>query len=104
MHAPGARATPDELPTATTSLAIQGRRQRQGRAALLGHASTAITLDVYAGLFEDDLDAVADALDALFTAAHDGNRTPTSADRRAPAATARSSLDVVCHICATTRW
>ena len=32
---------------------------------MLGHASTAMTLDVYAGLFSDDLDAVADALDVL---------------------------------------
>jgi len=31
---------------------------------LLGHASAAMTLDVYSGLFEDDLDAVADRLDA----------------------------------------
>jgi integrase len=27
---------------------------------MLGHASAAVTLDVYAGLFADDLDAVAD--------------------------------------------
>ena len=32
---------------------------------MLGHASAAMTLDVYAGLFADDLDAVADALDLL---------------------------------------
>jgi hypothetical protein len=31
---------------------------------MLGHASTAVTLDVYSGLFEDDLDAVAERLDA----------------------------------------
>lgn len=31
---------------------------------MLGHASAAMTLDVYAGLFDDDLDAVADRLDA----------------------------------------
>ena len=31
---------------------------------MLGHASAAMTLDVYADLFDDDLDAVADALDA----------------------------------------
>jgi hypothetical protein len=30
---------------------------------MLGHASAAMTLDVYAGLFADDLDAVADRLD-----------------------------------------
>jgi integrase len=31
--------------------------------SMLGHASAAMTLDVYAGLFGDDLDAVADRLD-----------------------------------------
>jgi integrase len=30
---------------------------------MLGHSSAAMTLDVYADLFDDDLDAVADALD-----------------------------------------
>ena len=34
---------------------------------MLGHASAAMTLDVYAGLFADDLDAVADRLDRAFT-------------------------------------
>jgi hypothetical protein len=32
---------------------------------MLGHASAAMTLDVNAGLFGDDLDAVAEALDSL---------------------------------------
>jgi len=31
---------------------------------MLGHASAAMTLDVYAGLFTDDLDSVAERLDA----------------------------------------
>jgi len=30
---------------------------------MLGHASTAMTLDVYADLFDEDLDAVAKRLD-----------------------------------------
>jgi site-specific recombinase XerD len=30
---------------------------------ILGHASAAVTLDVYSDLFDDDLDAVAEALD-----------------------------------------
>jgi hypothetical protein len=30
---------------------------------MLGHASAAMTLDVYSDLFDDDLDAVAGALD-----------------------------------------
>ncbi len=32
---------------------------------MLGHASAAMTLDVYAALFDADLDAVADGLDLL---------------------------------------
>ena len=32
---------------------------------MLGHASAAMTLDRYADLFDDDLDDVADRLDAL---------------------------------------
>ncbi|WP_157571157.1 hypothetical protein [Nocardioides insulae] len=32
-------------------------------ARMLGHASAAMTLDVYAGLFGDDPDSVADRLD-----------------------------------------
>jgi hypothetical protein len=31
---------------------------------MLGHKSGAMTLDVYAELFDDDMDAVADRLDA----------------------------------------
>ena len=30
---------------------------------MLGHASAAMTLDVFSGLFDDDLDAVAERLD-----------------------------------------
>ena len=33
---------------------------------MLGHASAAMTLDVYAGLFADNLDEVADRLDQAF--------------------------------------
>jgi len=36
----------------------------------LGHASAAMTLDTYADLFDDDLDAVAVALDAAKTRSH----------------------------------
>jgi hypothetical protein len=30
---------------------------------MLGHSSAAMTLDVYSGLFDDDLDGVADRID-----------------------------------------
>lgn len=36
---------------------------------MLGHASASMTLDVYADLFEDALDQVAQRLDAAFSAA-----------------------------------
>lgn len=42
---------------------------------MLGHASAAMTLDVYAGLFEDSLDGVADRMDAMARGAADFLRT-----------------------------
>ena len=55
--------------TSWTSLALP--RQLDWAAAnvkavqkMLGHASAAMTLDIYADLFDDDLEAVATALDA----------------------------------------
>lgn len=38
-----------------------GRRQRQALQRMSGHASAAITLDIHADLFGDDLDAFGDA-------------------------------------------
>lgn len=38
---------------------------------MLGHASAAMTLDTYADLFDDDLGAVADRLDAVVRAARE---------------------------------
>jgi integrase len=37
---------------------------------MLGHASAAMTLDLYADLFDDDLEAVATALDRARSAAN----------------------------------
>jgi len=42
---------------------------------MLGHASAAMRLDIYADLFDSDLDAVADRLDGVRSAAHDRVRT-----------------------------
>ena len=55
---------PHDLRHTAASLAIQGANVKVVQQTL-GHASAAMTLDVYAGLFEDDLDSVADRLDAL---------------------------------------
>lgn len=43
---------------------------------MLGHASAAMTLDVYADLFDDDLNAVADRLDAAYREAKVSNMWP----------------------------
>ena len=55
---------------------------------MLGHASAAMTLDVYAGLFSDDLDDVADRMDSLVSqTCHTGeNGDATSVDRAGPQA------------------
>jgi hypothetical protein len=54
---------------------------------MLGHASAAMTLDVYAGLFADDLHAVADRLDCAFAKLNAGQmRTKQLLDRSNQAA------------------
>ena len=62
----------DEYPPHTARPAAHGcqpRRPGGGNVKavqrMLGHASAAMTLDRYADLFDDDLDDVADRLDAL---------------------------------------
>lgn len=46
------------------SLAVQAGANVKTIQRMLGHTSAAMTLDVYSDLFDDDLDAVAAALDA----------------------------------------
>jgi integrase len=55
--------TPHELRHTAASLAVSAGANVKAVQRLLGHASAAMTLDVYSGLFDDDLDAVADRLD-----------------------------------------
>lgn len=55
--------TPHELRHTAASLAVSAGANVKAVQRMLGHASASITLDVYADLFEDDLDAVAIALD-----------------------------------------
>lgn len=57
------RVTPHELRDTAASLAISAGANVKAIQRMLGHASAAMTLDVYGGLFDDDLDSVADALD-----------------------------------------
>jgi integrase len=57
------------------SLAIAAGASVKGVQAMLGHASATLTLDRYGHLFGDELDAVADRIDAAARAAADFSRT-----------------------------
>ncbi len=57
------RVTLHDLRHTAASLAIATGANVKAVQRMLGRASAAMTLDVYAGLFGDDLDAVALALD-----------------------------------------
>lgn len=61
--------TPHELRHTAASLAVSAGANVKAVQAMLGHASAAMTLDTYADLFDDDLDAVADRLDTVVRAA-----------------------------------
>ncbi len=56
---------PHDLHHTAASLAVAAGANIKAIQQMLGHASAAMTLDVYAGLFPDDLDAVGRSLDAL---------------------------------------
>jgi integrase len=56
------RMTPHDLRHTAASLAISAGANVKAVQKMLGHASAAMTLDVYADLFDDDLDAVGEAL------------------------------------------
>ena len=57
------KLTIHDLRHTAASLAISAGANVKAVQRMLGHASAAMTLDTYADLFEDDLDAVASALD-----------------------------------------
>jgi integrase len=51
---------------------------------MLGHAKASMTLDVYADLFDDDLDVVADRLDVAIKAVTTSKRIPADQLRTGP--------------------
>ena len=55
--------TPHDLRHTAASLAVSAGANVKAIQKMLGHASAAMTLDIYADLFDDDLEAVATALD-----------------------------------------
>lgn len=62
------RMTLHDLRHTAASLAISAGANVKAVQRMLGHKSAAMTLDVYADLFDDDLNAVSDALDQARTA------------------------------------
>jgi hypothetical protein len=73
--------TPHDLRYTAASLAIASGASVKQVQRMLGHKDAAMTLNVYASLFEDDLDDVSDRLDAaLVQAAAASVRPEPSAD------------------------
>jgi integrase len=56
--------TPHDLRHTAASLAVSAGANPKAVQRMLGHAKASMTMDTYADLFEDDLDDVADRLDA----------------------------------------
>lgn len=84
------KATIHDLRHTAASLAISAGANVKAVQTMLGHQSAALTLDTYADLFPDDLERVAEALDAAREAAADALRTAaktgteSNADTRRP--------------------
>ncbi|MFC8039623.1 tyrosine-type recombinase/integrase [Paenarthrobacter sp. NPDC057355] len=57
------RITPHDLRHSAASFAVSAGANVKAVQKMLGHSSAAMTLDVYADLFDGDLDVVSDALD-----------------------------------------
>ncbi|MCT2042515.1 tyrosine-type recombinase/integrase [Pseudoclavibacter alba] len=59
------RVTPHDLRHTAASLAVSAGANVKVIQRMLGHTSAALTLDQYADLFDDDLDAVAERLNLV---------------------------------------
>lgn len=70
--------TPHDLRHTAASLAVSAGANVKAVQRMLGHAKASMTLDVYADLFDEDLDGVADRLDAAIKSTADGLRTARS--------------------------
>ena len=77
--------TPHDLRHTAASLAVAAGANVKAVQRMLGHASATMTLDVYVGLFGDNLDTVADLLDeAARRASADAVRTREATGRVLP--------------------
>jgi len=76
---PAARAAgledlcPHDLRHTAASLLVASGAKVEAVQRMLGHASAAMTLDVYSGLFDDDLGALAECMDAAHEASARGH-------------------------------
>ncbi len=61
--------TPHDLRHTAASLAVSAGANVKAVQRMLGHAKASMTLDVYADLFDEDLDSVAASLDAAIRSA-----------------------------------
>jgi integrase len=64
------KITPHDLRHTCASLAVSAGVNVLALQRMLGHTSAKVTLDTYADLFDDDLDAVADTLHSRFSPQH----------------------------------
>ena len=69
---------PHDLRHTAASLAISAGANVKAVQRMLGHAKASMTLDVYADLFDEDLDGVADRLDTAIRSTADQLRTGKS--------------------------
>jgi integrase len=70
--------TPHVLRHTAASLAVSAGANVKAVQRMLGHASAAMTLDVYAGLFDSDLEGLADRMGAAY--GHQAGTRPAEAD------------------------
>ncbi|MGO9042850.1 MAG: tyrosine-type recombinase/integrase, partial [Mycobacterium sp.] len=83
--------TPHDLRHTAASLAVSAGANVKALQRMLGHAKASMTLDVYADLFDDDLDEVAASLDAAIAKASKAALAASSAGFPAPPAFPRGS-------------
>jgi integrase len=70
--------TPHDLRHTAASLAVSAGANVKAVQRMLGHAKASMTLDVYAELFDEDLDGVADRLDMAIRSTADQLRTSSA--------------------------
>jgi integrase len=85
--------TPNDLRHTAASLAVSAGANVKALQRMLGHASASMTLDVYADLFDDDLDSVADNLDAAIAKASKATITAAGGDFLLPQSSPEGGLD-----------